>query len=187
MGPPLSIHEAPIHNFHTALALHSESIPCGEELMGLVPACNSRLILPASSIIPDFQLSLVSYGVSDIFKCIWVGEVGLSSSKKTMVKKLLASVKQPSVQLAFIVSILEDPYSRPDEDSPVARRLRGIPKLLPCDMFSNTALKTVFTVWVAATSDEVHSTQGLLEAQGDSQRLGNKGERVWGKAQSLLK
>ena len=49
------------------------------------------------------------------------------------------------------------------------------------------ALKTVKTVWVAATSDEVHSTQGLLEAQGDSQRLGNKGERVWRKAQSLLK
>ena len=42
-------------------------------------------------------------------------------------------------------------------------------------------------MWVAATSDEVHLTQGLLEAQGDSQRLGNKGERVWGKAQSLLK
>ena len=35
------------------------------------------------------------------------------------------------------------------------------------------AMKTVCTVWVAATSDEVHSTQGLLEAQGDSQRLGN--------------
>ena len=48
-------------------------------------------------------------------------------------------------------------------------------------------VKTVKTVWVAATSDEVHSTQGLLEAQDDSQRLGNKGERVWGKAQSLLK
>ena len=106
--------------------------------MGLVPACNSRLILPASSIIPDFQLSLISYGVSDIFKCVWVGEVGLSSSKKTMVKKLLALAKQPSVQLTFIVSILEDPYSRPDEDSPAARRLRGIPKLSPCDMFSNT-------------------------------------------------
>ena len=29
-------------------------------------------------------------------------------------------------------------------------------------------MKTVFTVWVAATSDEVHSTQGLLEAQEDS-------------------
>ena len=35
-------------------------------------------------------------------------------------------------------------------------------------------VKTVKTVWVAATSDEVHSTQGLLEAQDDSQRLGNK-------------
>ena len=35
------------------------------------------------------------------------------------------------------------------------------------------ALKTVCTVWVAATSDEVHLTQGLLEAQGDSQRLRN--------------
>ena len=46
------------------------------------------------------------------------------------------------------------------------------------------AVKTVCTVWVAATSDEVHSTQGLLEAQGDSQRLGN---REWGKTQSLLK
>ena len=34
-------------------------------------------------------------------------------------------------------------------------------------------LKTVKIVWVAATSDEVHSTQGLLEAQDDSQRLGN--------------
>ena len=112
MPPPLSIHEAPIHNFHAALALYSESIPCGEELIGLVPACNSRLILPTSSIIPDFQLSLVSYGVSDIFQCVWVGEVGLSCSKKTMVKKLLASAKQPSVQLAFIVTILEDPYSR---------------------------------------------------------------------------
>ena len=39
--------------------------------------------------------------------------------------------------------------------------------------FSIAALKTVCTVWVAATSDEVHSTQGLLEAQDDSQRLGN--------------
>ena len=48
-------------------------------------------------------------------------------------------------------------------------------------------LKRWCTVWVAATSDEVHSTQGLLEAQGDSRRLGNKGERVWRKAQSLLK
>ena len=39
-------------------------------------------------------------------------------------------------------------------------------------------LKTVqCTVWVAATSDEVHSTQGLLEAQGDSQRLGKGGNR----------
>ena len=37
-------------------------------------------------------------------------------------------------------------------------------------------LKTVCTVWVAATSDEVHSTQGLLEAQGDSQRLGKRGK-----------
>ena len=32
-------------------------------------------------------------------------------------------------------------------------------------------LKRCCRVWVAATSDEVHSTQGLLEAQGDSQRL----------------
>ena len=35
------------------------------------------------------------------------------------------------------------------------------------------AVKRWCTVWVAATSDEVHSTQGLLEAQDDSQRLGN--------------
>ena len=35
------------------------------------------------------------------------------------------------------------------------------------------AVKTVCTVWVAATLDEVHSTQGLLEAQEDSQRLEN--------------
>ena len=34
-------------------------------------------------------------------------------------------------------------------------------------------MKTVCTVWVAATSDEVHLTQRLLEAQEDSQRLGN--------------
>ena len=33
------------------------------------------------------------------------------------------------------------------------------------------ALKRWCRVWVAATSDEVHSTQGLLEVQGDSQRL----------------
>ena len=45
----------------------------------------------------------------------------------------------------------------------------------------DVTVKTVSTVWVAATSDEVHSTQGLLEAQRDSQILGNKGERVWGK------
>ena len=41
---------------------------------------------------------------------------------------------------------------------------------------TDDALKTVCTVWVAATSDEVHSTQGLLGAQGDSQRLGKRGE-----------
>ena len=35
------------------------------------------------------------------------------------------------------------------------------------------AMKRWCRVWVAATSDEVHSTQGLLEAQDDSQRLGN--------------
>ena len=50
-----------------------------------------------------------------------------------------------------------------------------------------TTVKTVCTVWVAATSDEVHSTQGLLEAQGDSQRLGKRGNREWGKTQSLLR
>ena len=49
------------------------------------------------------------------------------------------------------------------------------------------ALKTVKTVWVAATSDEVHLTQGLLEAQGDSQRLGKRGNREGRKTQSLLR
>ena len=48
-------------------------------------------------------------------------------------------------------------------------------------------VKTVCTVWVAATSDEVHSTQGLLEAQDDSQRLGKRGNREWGMTQSLLR
>ena len=50
-----------------------------------------------------------------------------------------------------------------------------------------SALKRWCTVWVAATSDEVHLTQGLLEAQDDSQRLGKRGNREWGKTQSLLR
>ena len=37
-------------------------------------------------------------------------------------------------------------------------------------------VEKVVRVWVAATSDEVHSTQGLLEAQDDSQRLGKRGK-----------
>ena len=41
------------------------------------------------------------------------------------------------------------------------------------DRTPTVTLKTVCTVWVAATSDEVHSTQGLLEAQDDSQGIGN--------------
>jgi len=157
MAPPLSIHEAPIHSFHTAMTLYSESIPYGEELIGLIPACNSRMILPNSSIVPDFQLSLVSYGVSDVPKCIWVGEVGLSSSRKMMVKKLLSSAKQPSLQLAFIVTILEDPYSHPDEDSPAAQHLRSMPKLSTKDMFCNTVpspdcIVTHDIVWISLKS-----------------------------------
>ena len=42
-------------------------------------------------------------------------------------------------------------------------------------------VKTVCTVWVAATSDEVHSTQGLLEAQDDSQRLETREREGGGK------
>ena len=45
-----------------------------------------------------------------------------------------------------------------------------------CVLTETDTLKTVCTVWVAATSDEVHSTQGLLGAQGDSQRLGKRGQ-----------
>ena len=139
MGPPLSIHEAPIHNFQTALALYSTIIPCGEDSVVLIPACNSRMVLSNSSIVPDFQLSLGSHGVEDVPKCIWIGEVGLSSSRKTMVKKLLSAAKESSVQLAFIVDILEDPYSHPDEDSLAAQHLRNIPKLSSKAMLSNTA------------------------------------------------
>ena len=42
-----------------------------------------------------------------------------------------------------------------------------------CGCVGMWMLKRWCRVWVAATSDEVHSTQGLLEAQGDSQRLRN--------------
>ena len=139
MAPPLSIHEAPIHNLHTALTLYSALLPCGEDSVELIPACNHRMVLPISSIVPNFQLSLGSHGMSDVPPCIWIGEVGLSSSRKTMVKKLSSAAKQPSVQLAFIVDILEDPYSHPDEDSPAAQHLRNIPKLSSKDMLCNTA------------------------------------------------
>ena len=53
-------------------------------------------------------------------------------------QKLLSLANQPSLQLAFIITILEEPYSHPAKDSPTAQYLRSRPRLSYEDMFCNT-------------------------------------------------
>ena len=66
-------------------------------------------------------------------------------------------------------------YEEPHGDSPPLGRTGTLPNVTVANMAPH-ALKRQLCVWVAATSDEVHSTQGLLEVWQGSQglkRLGN--------------
>jgi hypothetical protein len=129
MTPPRPIHEAPIHDFTLTMTSYSELIPLNDTLLGLKPACNSCIVLTKDNIFPDFQLRLVKYAEADEPEEIWAGEIGFSSMRSTMKEKLFCLASRPSLQLTFMIFIIEKKYSGPDKDSATAKFLRSIPML----------------------------------------------------------
>jgi len=71
--------------------------------------------------IPDFQLVL---NKDSRTHTIWIGEVGFSSAEQEMKKKLIDLIKD-TTDLIFLIDIIEEKYTEPDDATVAASDLRA--------------------------------------------------------------